>query len=363
MIRISVRSNNIGGESAKLGQDDILGDDRLDSGRRIGHKLPSVFRIAADAERMTQNLASMSDLLEEEQLPSLRDLSRKFETPSVPRATWQVINTLVPYFGLWVAMYFARSAAWWVSAPMVVLAGMFLVRAFIIFHDCGHGSFFPSKTANTIFGWITGVLTFTPYHHWRREHSIHHATSGNLDERGTGDIWTLTVREYLAASPLKKLAYRLSRNPVILFGLGPLFIFIVYQRFTFGDVRPRERREVHLTNLALLAVAGVGSWIFGWKAYLVLQLSVMMAGSSYYQLPKILQWFSGNIGFHHIHHLNSRIPNYNLERCHKRVPEFQKVKPVTFFSSFRTLRLRLWDEERRTMVGYGGLRRYRTRRA
>jgi acyl-lipid omega-6 desaturase (Delta-12 desaturase) len=346
---------------------------------------------------MTQNTAPLPDLLDEEQLPSLRDLSRKFETPSVPRATWQLVNTLVPYFGLWVAMYFARSAAWWVIAPMAVLAGMLLVRAFIIFHDCGHGSFFPSKTANTIVGWITGILTFTPYHHWRREHSIHHATSGNLDERGTGDIWTLTVREYLAASRWKKLAYRLVRNPLVLFGLGPLFIFIIWQRFAPANTRPRERREVHLTNLALLLIAIGGSWVFGWKTYLVLQLSVMMvagglglwmfyvqhqfedgywegdsawdytaaamAGSSYYKLPRILQWFSGNIGFHHIHHLNSRIPNYNLEHCHSVNPEFQKVKPVTLFSSLRTLRLRLWDEEQRTMVGYSALRRRLPRRA
>jgi omega-6 fatty acid desaturase (delta-12 desaturase) len=346
---------------------------------------------------MTQNTASSPDLLDEEQLPSLRDLSRKFETPSVPRATWQLLNTLVPYFGLWVAMYFARSAAWWVMAPMALLAGMLLVRAFIIFHDCGHGSFFPSKTANTIVGWVTGILTFTPYHHWRREHSIHHATSGNLDERGTGDIWTLTVREYLALSGWKKLAYRLVRNPLVLFGLGPLFIFIVWQRFAPANTRPRELREVHLTNLALLLIAIGGSWLFGWKTYLVLQLSVMMvagglglwmfyvqhqfedgywegdsawdytaaamAGSSYYKLPRILQWFSGNIGFHHIHHLNSRIPNYNLAHCHAVNPEFQKVKPVTLVSSLRTLRLRLWDEERRTMVGYSALRRRHARKA
>ncbi len=345
-----------------------------------------------------QNTAPMMDPLLDEQVPTLRSLSRRFETPSIPRAIWQLVNTLVPYAGLWVAMYFTTAhAPWWATVPLALLAGLFLVRAFIIFHDCGHGSFFANKTANTVFGWITGVLTFTPYHHWRWEHSIHHATSGNLDERGTGDIWTMTVKEYLAASPMRRFKYRLARNPLVLFGLGPLFIFVVWQRFVSPKARARERREVHLTNLALLAVAVGLSFVYGWKTYLVLQLSVMMVagavglwmfyvqhqfedgywsddpnwdhtaaameGSSFYKLPKILQWFSGNIGYHHIHHLNYRIPNYNLERCHKADPAFQKVKPVTFWSSFRTLRLRLWDEERRTMVGYSALRRYRNRTA
>jgi omega-6 fatty acid desaturase (delta-12 desaturase) len=276
--------------------------------------------------------------------------------------------------------------------PLAVLAGAILVRTFIIFHDCGHGSFFRSPKANHILGTITGVLTFTPYFHWRWEHAIHHSSAGDLDRRGTGDVWTLTVQEYLESSHWKRFAYRLARNPVVLFVVAPLFLFLIQQRVPSLKAPVRERYSVYGTNLALGAIAAGLIALFGLKAYLVIQLTVLITaaaagvwlfyvqhqfegvywersenweyaeaalkGSSFYKLPRILQWFSGNIGFHHIHHLSPRIPNYNLEACHRAEPLFQSVKPVTLFSSFKSLTFRLWDERRRRLVGFGTLRQH-----
>jgi omega-6 fatty acid desaturase (delta-12 desaturase) len=319
----------------------------------------------------------------------------KYQKAAVWPGIWQLINTLVPYTALWFLMYLSLSVSVWLALPLAVLAGAFLVRVFIIFHDCGHGSFFPSERANGILGFITGVLTFTPYYHWRWEHALHHATSGDLDRRGKGDMWTLTVQEYLEASRWKRFAYRLARNPVILFGLAPAFLFLIKQRFPAAKAPRRERHSVALTNLAVVAMAAGMCWAFGWKAYLPLQMVVLMVagsagvwlfyvqhqfegvywergkdwdystaalkGSSFYKLPKVLQWFSGNIGFHHIHHLSPRIPNYNLEKCHRAEPLFQTVKPVTLFGSLKSFTFRLWDEKRRKLVGYRALRSARRR--
>jgi omega-6 fatty acid desaturase (delta-12 desaturase) len=276
---------------------------------------------------------------------------------------------------------------------LAVLAAGFLVRIFIISHDCGHGSFFPSQRANDILGFITGALTFTPYYHWRWEHALHHASSGDLDRRGSGDVWTLTVQEYLEAPRWKRFAYRLARNPVVLFGLAPLFLFIIKMRIPAAKAPRRERHSVAWTNLAIVGLGAASSLIFGLKAYLLLQLLIIMMsgtvgvwlfyvqhqfegvywdrsaewdyttaalkGSSFYKLPKVLQWFSGNIGFHHVHHLSPRIPNYHLEKCHQAEPLFQTVKPVTFFASFKSLTFRLWDEQRQKLVGYRALRALR----
>jgi omega-6 fatty acid desaturase (delta-12 desaturase) len=261
---------------------------------------------------------------------------------------------------------------------------------FIIFHDCGHGSFFPSRKANDVLGFIMGVLTFTPYRQWTREHAMHHATSGDLDRRGTGDVWTMTVQEYLESSRWKRFAYRLARNPLILFGLGPFFVFVIKHRFPGPESGPRERRSVLWTNAAMLLVAIGMSLVVGVKAYVALQLIMVLVagsagmwlfyvqhqfedthwqrakewdyetaalkGSSFYKLPKVLQWFSGNIGYHHIHHLSPSIPNYRLAKCHRSEPLFQTVKPVTLFSSLKSLTFRLWDEQRQKLVGYRALR-------
>jgi omega-6 fatty acid desaturase (delta-12 desaturase) len=322
--------------------------------------------------------------------PFWKDVVAKYQKPAPWRAIWQVVNTLVPYAALWVLMYFAVAVSWWLAVPLAILAGAFVVRIFIISHDCGHGSFFPSHTANSIVGFITGVLTFTPYYHWRWEHALHHSSSGDLDRRGTGDVWTLTVQEYLEASRWKRFAYRLARNPFILFGLAPFYLFVIQHRFPKKQAGTRERHSVAWTNLAIVLVATGLIWVFGWKAYLILQTIVLgtagsagiwlfyvqhqfegvywerseewdystaaLKGSSFYKLPKVMQWFSGNIGFHHIHHLSPRIPNYHLEKCHKAEPLFQTVKPVTLFSSFKSFTFRLWDEQRQRLVGYDVLR-------
>ncbi|MEQ1852290.1 MAG: fatty acid desaturase [Chthoniobacteraceae bacterium] len=322
----------------------------------------------------------------------------QYQEPSLPRATWQIINTFVPYIALWWLMYLCmrepvRTVDYWMTLGCAILAGGFMIRAFIITHDCGHGSYFKSKTANSVWGFISGVVVLTPYHHWRWEHSLHHASSGDLDRRGTGDVWTMTVQEYLESSRWKKFAYRLSRNPVILFGIAPLFLFLIRQRFSSPKANLRERLSVWWMNLALLVVAVCLSMAFGWKTYLFLQVLVMgiagsvgvwlfyvqhqfdgvywarndewdytlaaLEGSSFYKLPKILQWFSGNIGYHHIHHLSSRIPNYNLERCHNSHPLFQAVKPVTLISSLKSFTYRLWDEQRKRLITYRQLHEIR----
>lgn len=317
----------------------------------------------------------------------------RYQRPAVWRSVWQIVNSLVPYVALWYLMYLSLAVSYWLIIPLAVLAAGFLLRVFIIFHDCGHGSFFKSRRANDILGFLTGVLVFTPYYHWRWLHARHHATSGDLDRRGTGDIWTLTVQEYLEASRWKRFAYRLARNPVILFLVAPLFLFIVSQRFSRADAPKRARHSVYWTNLAIAGWVGSLILLFGLKAYLVIQLLVgsvastvgvwlfyvqhqfegvywqrseewdyaeaALKGSSFYKLPKVLQWFSGNIGFHHIHHLSSRIPNYRLEDCHKAHPLFQSVKPVTLLASFKSFTFRLWDEQRQRLVGFGHVRRLR----
>ncbi|HWY32077.1 MAG TPA: fatty acid desaturase [Candidatus Acidoferrum sp.] len=317
----------------------------------------------------------------------------KYQKPSRWKAAWQIIDTLVPYILLWYLMYLCRSVSWWLVVPLAVLAGALLVRVFIIFHDCGHGSFFKSPAANALVGFLAGILTFTPYYHWRWEHAIHHANAGDLDKRGTGDVWTMTVQEYLEASRWKKFAYRLSRNPLVLFVIAPLFLFVVLQRVPSTKANARERHSVYAMDLAILGMAVSLSLVFGFTAYVMIQLIIMMVaggagvwmfyvqhqfedvywerdenwsftaaalqGSSFYKLPRILQWFSGNIGFHHIHHLSPRIPNYNLEKCHKADPLFQQVKPVTFLSSFKSITFRLWDEKGRKLVGYRHLRKQR----
>jgi omega-6 fatty acid desaturase (delta-12 desaturase) len=353
--------------------------------------LPTSFSITAEAAPR---------LAEPPAFPSVKEwkgMVAEFQKSSTRRAVWQLINTLVPYVGLWVAMYFALDVSKWLVAGLALLAGAVLVRVFIIFHDCGHGSFFESKRANAITGFITGMLTFTPYYQWRWEHSLHHATTGDLDRRGIGDVWTMTVQEYLEASLWKRVVYKLARNPVVLFGFAPFFLFVILQRFPNRKADVREKRSVWHMNLALLVMMAVMSWIFGPARYFAVQLFVTcvsglcgvwlfyiqhqfedaywerhedwdytaaaLKGSSYYKLPRVLQWLSGNIGFHHIHHLSARIPNYNLERCHNSHPVFQMVEPITLRLSLKSVTYRLWDEENKKLVGYRRMREIRRERA
>ena len=325
-----------------------------------------------------------------------REIVLEYQKPSTLRALWQLTNTLGPLALLWYLMHLTVEISWWLTLPLAVLAGAFLVRVFIIFHDCGHGSYFKSTAANNVVGFITGLLTFTPYYEWRWAHAIHHASAGHLDKRGTGDVWTITVQEYLESSRWKRLAYRLARNPFILFVVAPVVVLLIEQRFPTRGASPRERHSVHWMNLAILVTGAGLTAAFGLKNYLLIQLCAMavagsagfwlfyiqhqfegvywergadwdytaaaLQGSSYYKLPKILQWFSGNIGYHHIHHLSARIPNYHLERCHRAHLIFQSVKPVTLLSSLRSLSFRFWDEKERKLVGYARLREIRRQR-
>lgn len=317
----------------------------------------------------------------------------RYQQPSIARSVWQIVNSFGPYFVAWCLLCLSVNISFWLTAPLVLLSAGFLLRVFIIQHDCGHGSFFKSRRANDLVGSVAGVLTLTPYHLWRWEHAVHHATSGDLDRRGLGDVFTWTVTEYMAARRRHRILYRLFRHPLVMFGLLPPLVFIVRQRFTFTRAGKRERRSVHWTNLGILAVAIGMSALVGWKTYLLLQLAVTttaasmgvwlfyvqhqfetpywerhgdwdyataaLQGSSFYKLSRIAQWFSGNIGFHHIHHLSPGIPNYNLERCQNAEPLFQ-VPPLTFWASLKAVRFKLYDEYRGRMVSFGEAARLRS---
>lgn len=325
---------------------------------------------------------------------SWRQVVARYENPDLCRSLWQVVNSITPYLVLWCLMYRSLQQSYWLTLGLSVLAMGFFLRIFIIFHDCGHCSFFKSHKANGILGFLTGVLTFTPYHRWRHDHAIHHATSGDLDRRGIGDLRILTVREYLESTPWKRLVYRVYRNPLVMFVIAPPLIFLIWNRFSVGAAGKRERHNVYLTNFALLALITIMSQLIGFKQYITLQLPILigagtvgvwlffvqhhfektywedhenwnylpaaMQGSSFYKLPKILQWFTGNIGFHHVHHLSPRIPNYYLQKCHEENPIMQKIEPLTLFASFRSLTLRLWHEEERKMVGFRYLKTFKT---
>jgi len=316
----------------------------------------------------------------------------RYAQPDLWRSLWQVINTLLPYLALWALMLYSVHISYWLTLFLAIPTGGFMVRTFIIFHDCGHGSFFKSHKANDILGTITGILTFTPYFRWRRDHAIHHATSSDLDRRGVGDVKTMTVREYLAAPWWKKAAYRIMRNPILMFTIGSFLVFTVVQRFPAPADARKERASVWWTDLALAVLIGLLIWLVGWRTYLLVQVPVLLLGtsagvwlfyvqhnfdptywerhskweffkagfegSSFYKLPGILQWFTGNIGYHHIHHLSPKIPNYKLPECHRENPFFQ-VPPMTFWTSLKSLRMRLYDEENHRMVGWDVLKRYR----
>jgi acyl-lipid omega-6 desaturase (Delta-12 desaturase) len=304
------------------------------------------------------------------------------------KSLWQLLDTLVPYFVLWGVMLHTvkQGYPYWITLVLAVVAGGILVRIFILFHDCCHGSFFASRRVNTILGYISGILTFTPFDDWKYAHSLHHATAGNLDRRGIGDIWTMTTEEYLAAPLRTRVAYRIYRNPFVLFGPGPALLFLCFQRFSSKGAGAKERRSVLLTNVALVIVVAAASLTIGFQTYLLIQLpitligaslglwlfyiqhqfesvywarhetwdpmQVALEGSSYFKLPRILRWFTGNIGLHHIHHVRPNIPNYNLQRCHDAIPAFQEIKPMTLWTSFKSLRLALYDEKRKKLISF-----------
>jgi omega-6 fatty acid desaturase (delta-12 desaturase) len=303
-------------------------------------------------------------------------------------AVWQLTNTLVPYCGLWFLMVLClrRGFPYAVTLALAAVAALFLVRLFILFHDCVHASLFPKKGVNTFFGHVLGLLVFTPFEDWRFSHLRHHATYANLDARGFGDIWTMTKTEYDEASPRERLSYRLYRNPVILIGLGALFSFLLRYRLPTRKSKRKEQMSVLFTNLLIVIVILIASWTMGWRTYLLIQLPVLwlagamgiwlfyvqhqfeggywarkgewepmraaMEGSSFYRLPALLQWFSANIGYHHVHHLNPRIPNYRIQECCDAIPSLRDKPPLTIGQSLSGVRLKLWDEKLGELVGF-----------
>ncbi|OFD57943.1 fatty acid desaturase [Bacillus mycoides] len=309
-----------------------------------------------------------------------------FEKSTAKKSVWQIINTVVPFIILWYLAYKSLSVSYWLALVPSLLAAGFMTRVFIIFHDCTHHSFFKSRRVNRIVGTCMGVLTLFPFDQWGHEHSVHHATSGNLDKRGTGDIWTLTVNEYLAAPFRIRLAYRLYRNPFVMFGLGPIYVFLLKNRFNRKGARKKERMNTYLTNVLIVALVGLLCWAIGWQSFLLVHGSIFLIagsigiwlfyvqhtfedsyfeedkdweyvkaaveGSSFYKLPKILQFLTGNIGFHHVHHLSPRVPNYKLEEAHNNTLPLKNVPTITLATSLRSIRFRLWDEQSNNFVSF-----------
>jgi len=335
-------------------------------------------------------MANPTIVINGEVLPTMKEINRElapYQKSDTRRSVWQLVNTLIPYVILWVLMYFSLQVSYVLTLVLSVIAAGFLVRTFIFFHDCGHNSFFPSTQLNKIVGFWLGILVFTPSEHWWHSHAIHHATSSNLDKRGVGDVTTLTLEEFYDHHWLKKLGYRFFRNPLVMFILGPVFMFLVMHRLPLPNYGRKTTINVILTNLGILVMAVVSALVIGWQAYLMIQLpTIMLAGiggiwlfyiqhqfedtywersenwnyvasgllgASYYKLPKILEWFSGSIGYHHIHHLSPRIPNYHLAECQQQSHLIQKwSRVVTIPESIRAVRLKVWDEPRRKMTGF-----------
>ncbi|HEU4978051.1 MAG TPA: fatty acid desaturase [Solirubrobacteraceae bacterium] len=321
----------------------------------------------------------------------LRRAIAPYTQASVPRGAGDVLTSVVPYVGLLAAMYVLAGISVWLPIALAVPAAGFLVRTFIVFHDCSHNSFLPSRRANALVGAFCGMLVYSPFHSWRHEHAVHHATAGDLDKRGMGDVGTWTVAEYRQATPGARRAYRLVRNPVVMLGLGPIWALMIKPRLVPRWARARFGSRILATDAIIVAAIAGLVVAFGWKDVLIVQLSTAMLagatgiwlfyvqhqfedvywerhedwdyataalhGSSYLRLPKVLQFFTGNIGLHHVHHLNAKIPNYNLQRAHDSHPVFATAPRLSLGDGIRALRLKLYDEDARRMVGFAAARR------
>lgn len=317
---------------------------------------------------------------------NLRKQVAPYEKSALEKSITQLLNTVVPFFMLWILAYQSLQISYILTLVCSVIAAGFLVRIFIIFHDCCHYSFFKNRKANDILGTITGILTLFPYRQWQHDHAVHHATSSNLDKRGTGDIWMLTVDEYLEASTFTKIKYRLYRNPFVMFVLGPIYTFLIMNRFNRKGARKKERVNTYIVNASIVGLIVFFGMTLGWTEFLIVQGTIFMIsgaagiwlfyvqhtfedsyfeedehweyvraaveGSSFYKLPKLLQWMTGNIGYHHVHHLSPRIPNYKLEEAHKNTPPLQNVPTVTLATSIESIKYHLWDENQKKFVGF-----------
>ncbi len=320
-----------------------------------------------------------------------------FKGGDTKRSIFQLVTTLLLFTATCILMFFSLSISYWITLALTLPAAGFMTRLFIFQHDCGHGSFFNSKAANTWVGRFLGVLTFTPYDYWRRAHNMHHATSGDLNRRSVGGIDTITKAEYEALSKKKQFFYRLYRNPAILLLIGTPYHVIIAQRFAqeqrtpfhdgYQSLPPSSiRKSINSTNIALIIFYGALSYMIGFGALMAIYLPTLilttwlggwlfyiqhqfeetywednkdwdkqesaLMGSSYYALPKIIQWFTGNIGLHHIHHLCSQIPNYKLQECMDARPELARINRLGFIDSIKCIKLKLWDEEKNKLVGF-----------
>ena len=325
-------------------------------------------------------------MTDSEKTKKLRKDVAPFAKSEKRKSIMQMANTLIPLLAAWALGFYLLQYSPWLTVACSVVAAGFVVRTFIIFHDCTHGSFFKNKKANDYVGFVTGVLTSFPYEKWKREHTIHHATSSNLDKRGIGDIDMLTVEEYMEKSKLGRLGYRLYRNPIVMFGLGPIYMVLVLNRVNRSDAKRKERINTHLTTVTIATILGSLVWLTSWQAVLLVYgvtlfiagslgiwlfyiqhtyedsyfeynedwdyVKAAVEGSSYYKLPKLLQWITGNIGFHHVHHLSPRVPNYHLEAAHEAVPPLQRATTITLTTSLESIRYKLYDPEHKKFVTF-----------
>jgi omega-6 fatty acid desaturase (delta-12 desaturase) len=344
----------------------------------------------ADGELSTTDIERADRLTKPVRPRSARDVLARYERADGGRALLDVATSVLPYLALSTVMYLAISSSYALALVLAIPAAVFLVRTFIVFHDCSHNSFLGSRRANAWLGTSLGLLLFSPFVRWRHDHAVHHANSGDLTRRGTGDIRTLTVAEYHGLPRRSQLGYRLLRNPFVMFGLGPVVAMIIGPRIVAQGARPRMRRSVIGTNIALAVIIAALCWLMGWRDYLIVFLpSALLAGaigiwlfyvqhqfedaywenaeqwsyadaalrgSSFLNLPAPLRFCTGNIGYHHIHHLNARIPNYNLRRAHEENPIFQDVPTLSLREGLRAVSLKLWDEERGRMVTFAQAR-------
>ncbi len=331
-------------------------------------------------------LTAESELTPDSSMSAWRRRLAPYTRSSVLHSSMQILTSVVTYLALAVLTYLSISVSPLLALALAPLAGGFLVRTFIVFHDCTHGSFLPSSRANTWLGRLCGLLTLSPFARWRHDHAVHHATAGDLDRRGTGDLPTLTVTEYRARPRGARCAYRLFRNPIVMFGVGPIFAMLIGPRIWSSKQRPRLRHSVMLTDVALLVVFGAliallgpvdflltwlpsallagsaGIWLFYvqhqyedvyWERHGEWSFAdAALSGSSHLKLPRVLQFFTGNIGLHHVHHMSAQIPNYNLQRAHDEIPPFHEVTTLSLTDALRASRLKLWDEEAGKMVTF-----------
>jgi omega-6 fatty acid desaturase (delta-12 desaturase) len=327
-----------------------------------------------------------SVVVDPETIGSWRGVLDRHAEPRLGRSLLDLGTSVVPYLVTVTAMFFALRVSLLLSLVLVLPAAGFLIRSFIVFHDCTHGSFLRSRRANNLLGVAIGLLVWLPFRCWQHEHAVHHATAGDLDRRGTGDITTLTISEYRALPILRRIGYRLFRNPAVMFGLGWLLVLVLKPRFVPRGARPRIRNSVLATNVALALIVATFSYTLGWQDYLLIQGPVFfvagaagiwlfyvqhqfedtywqghgdwrydhaaLEGSSYLKLPRLLQFFSGNIGFHHVHHLSVGIPNYNLQEAHESTDRLQAVPELTLRDGLRATRLKLWDEQTARLVTF-----------